>query len=245
MNKKIKIIFIFLICIQYIYAQDTETPNVQDIQVTNQGIQITKMEAEFLFNADYNRTFDFVGGISAAGRIEFNNRLDVKEGIYVGWTEDVTIIKFFNNSSYRILANWPLEVKFAWVYNGFPEYETHSHAIAPSVSWNARYYGVSVGFGLRFTSFFNEGPLLEFILPLGIYVNFINDEKICVGMSMANYTDFQLDSFIAFALAVKASIRINEHFSIINELEFRQSGADGLTAAFHGIVWKGGAKLTW
>jgi len=233
-----KMFLIFLISIHNIHAQDTETSNIH-------GIAITNMEIECFLNADFNRTFYFVGGISAADKIEFNNRFAIKEGISLSWTENVTNIKLFNNTAYRILADWPIEVKLAWVYNGLPEYETHSHAITPSVSWNAKYYGINIGFGARFTSFFDERPQLEFLLPIGIYVNFKNNEKICVGMSLANYNDFQADSFIAFALAAKTSVNINEHLSIINELEYKHSGADGLTATFHGIVWKGGVKLTW
>jgi len=230
MNKKIRIIFIFLVFIQNIHALD---------------IEITNMEAETFLSSDFNRTFLFVGGISAAGKIEFNDRLAVKEGISIGLGQNVTSIKLFTNAAYRIPVAWPLEAKLAWVYNGLPEFDVHSHAIAPVVSWNAKYYGISVGFGCRFTSFFGERALPELILPLGVYVNFINNEKLLVGMSLANFNDFQMDSFIAFALAVKASLRVNGHLSIINELEFRQSGVDGLTATFHGIVWKGGAKLTW
>jgi len=252
MNRKIKMIFILLICIQNIHAQGHEITNTQDTETSNTlGIEITNMEAEYFMNADFNRTFSFIGGISAAGKIEFNNRLTIKEGVYLGWTQDIKSIKLFSNAAYRILADlpltadWPLEFKFAWVYNGLPEYETHSHAIAPIISWNGKYFGLSVGYGARFTSFFGEGSLIEQMLPMGIYVNFINNEKLCVGMSLANYTDFQIDSFIAFALAAKASVSINKHLSIINELEFRQSGADGLTNAFHGVVWKEGVKLTW
>jgi hypothetical protein len=151
----------------------------------------------------------------------------------------------FTNVAYNILPVWPLEAKLAWVYKGLPEFDVHSHAIALVVSWNAKYFGVSVGFGCRFTSFFGERAQSELLLPVGVYVNFIDNEKLYVGMSLANFNDFQVDSFIAFALAVKASIRINGHLSFINELEFRQSGIDGLSATFHGIVWKGGAKLTW
>jgi hypothetical protein len=230
MNKKIRIIFILFVCIQNIHALD---------------IEITNMEAETFLNSDFNRTFLFVGGISAAGKIEFNDRLAVKEGLSLGLGQDVTIIKLFTNAAYRIPIAWPIEAKLAWVYNGLPEFDVHSHAIAPIVSWNTKYYGASVGFGCRFTSFFGERALPELILPLGVYVNFINNEKILVGMSLANFNDFQADSFIAFALAAKASLRLNRHLAVINELEFRQSGVDGLTATFHGIVWKGGAKLTW
>jgi len=222
--------FILLICIPNIHAQD---------------IEITNMEAEILLNSDFNRTFLFVGGISATGKIEFNDRLAVKEGFSVGLGHNVTDIKVFTNAAYRILADWPLEAKLAWIYNGLPEFDVHSHGIAPIVSWNAKYYGASVGLGFWFTSFFGEPALFELLLPVRIYVNFIDNEKICVGMSLANFSDFQQDSFIAFALAAKASLRVNGRLSIVNELEFRQRGVAGLTAAFHGIVWKGGAKFTW
>jgi len=255
MNKKLTMIIIFLICIQGIHAQDAEIMNVQDNDNSNThdteilndyGIKITNMEVEYLIISDFNRTYNFVGGFSATGKIEFNNRVAVKEGIYLNyWPEDVNMIKIFTNATYRILANLPLDVKLAWAYNGLPDYETHSHAVAPIISWNDKFFGISAGYGFRFTSFFSERPLIEHMLPMGIYVNFINNKKICVGMSLANYTDFQIDSFIEFALAAKVSLRIDNHLTLINELEFRQSGIDGLTAAVHGVVWKGGAKLSW
>jgi hypothetical protein len=230
MNIRIKIFLIFLLCIQNVHALDTE---------------ITNKEVESFLNADFNRTFNFVGGISAAGKMELNERLAFKGGVFLGWTENVTDIKVFTNAAFRILADWPLEAKLAWAYNGLPEYETHSHVIAPIVSWKAKYWGISAGFGFRFTSFFGEDALLEFLVPLGLYVNFINNEKIRLGMSLANFNDFRADSFIAFALGVNVDVNINEHWSIINELEYRQSGVDGLTATFHGIVWKGGARFSW
>jgi hypothetical protein len=232
MSIKIKIIFIFFICIclQNIHALDVE---------------ITDKETEILLNADFNRTFNFVGGISGAGKIELNDRLAFKGGVFIGWTENVTNIKFFTNAAFQILADQPLEAKLAWVYNGLPEYEAHSHAIAPVVSWNDKYWGISAGFGFRFTSFFGEPALLEYILPLGVYVNFINNEKICAGVSLANFNDFRAGSFITFALTANVSVKINEQWSIVNELEYRHSGGDGLTATFHGITWRGGAKFTW
>jgi hypothetical protein len=251
MNKKTKIAFIFLICILCfgnVNAQDIENENVQNVKASNvRDIEITKMETEYFLSADFNRTNPFAAGMAVSGKMEFNDRLAIKEGFFLGSTNlvDYNYIKLFSSAAYRILADFPLYVKLAWVYYGLPDYETHSHAAAPIISWNEKYYGISVGYGFRFTSFFGEGPLIEHMWPVGVYVNFINNKKLCVGMSLANYTDFQIDSFIEFALAAKASIMLNDHLSFFNELEFRQSGADGLTNIVHGVVWKGGAKLTW
>jgi hypothetical protein len=230
MNKKIRMILIFLICLQNIHALD---------------IEITDKEVEGCLNAEFNRTLFFIGGFSEAGKIKFNDRLAIRGGLSLGWAEYLTDVKLFTNATFRILADWPLEAKLAWVYNGLPEFEAHTHSIVPLVSWNAKYAGISAGFGFRFTSFHGEPTLFEFLLPLKIYANFINNEKICAGMSFANFNDFRADSFIAFALGANAAVKINDHWTIVNELEYKHSGADGLTSTFHGIAWKGGAKFTW
>jgi len=260
MKLKLIIFIAFLICFQNIYAQEEVgrsdyTPTNDDTKAddktsndnknNSKGIKITNFDIEYFTNADFNRTYQFVGSSSLAFKLTFNDKVAVKEGISFSWTDNVKETNLFTNAGYRILTKFPLEAKLAWVYNGLPDYDTHVHSLAPLVSWNAKYYGISVGYGFRFTSFFGEGVLVEHLLPLGIYVNFINNENICVGMSLANFDDYRIDSFIAFALAAKVSIFLGKGFSITNELEFRQSGVDGLSATFHGIVWKGGIKLSW
>jgi hypothetical protein len=230
MKIKLILIFIFLICLQNIYAIDVE---------------ITGKEVEGFLNADFNRTLNFIGGISAAGGIELNNRLAFKGGVSLGWAEEVTNIKLFTNAAFRITEDRPLEAKLVWDYDGLPEYEAHAHSIVPVISWNGRIVGISAGLGLRFTSFFGESPLFELLLPMKIYANFINNEKICIGLSFANFNDFSAGSFISLALAAYASFKVSEHWTIISELEYKHSGADGLTSTFHGIVWKGGARFTW
>ena len=208
-------------------------------------VEITNKEFEGSLNAEYNRTLYFIGGFSETGRFVFNERLAVKGGISLGWANDLTAVKLFTHATFRILADWPLEAKLAWAYNGMPEAEAHSHAIAPIVSWNAKYWGISAGFGVRFTSFYGEPALFELLAPVKVYGNFINNDKICVGMSLSNFNDFHMDSFIAFALGANVTVKLNEMWSIVNELEYTQSGADGLTSDFHGIAWKGGVKCAW
>lgn len=230
MNRKIIMIFIFLICLGNLRALD---------------IAITDKEIEGCMNAEFNRTLFFIGGLSETVRIEFNDRLAVKGGGSLGWARDITDIKLFANAAYRPLANLPLEVKFAWVYDDMPEFEVYSNAIAPFISWNAKYVGISVGIGFRLTSFFGERNLFELLLPIKVYANFINNEKICFGMSFANFNDFRMDSFISFVLGLNVSFRIDELLAIVSELEYKHSGADGLTSAFYGIAWKGGVKFKW
>jgi hypothetical protein len=138
-----------------------------------------------------------------------------------------------------------LGLGLSWIYNGLPEYDAHSHTVLPSLSWNAKYWGITIGPGFRFSSFFSESPIFETTLSVGIYANFVNNEKLRIGVSLANFNDFQANNFALYSLCFNSAVRITPHWSLLNELELKQSGGDGLTAAFYGIAMRGGARFKW
>ena len=224
------IMLVFLISIQEIHALDVE---------------ITGKEVEAHLKGEYNRNYYFYGDISAIGAVEMNNRLAVKSGFSIGWAEGITDIKAFSGARFGLLEKQPLGLGFLWIYNGLPEYEAHSHTLLPVISWNAKYWGITIGPGFRFTSFFNEAAIFEPTLSISVYANFINNEKLRIGVSLANFNDFQAHNFGFYSLCFNSAVRINRAWSILNELELKQSGGDGLTTTFYGIALRGGAKFTW
>jgi hypothetical protein len=224
------IILAFLVCVQEIHALDLE---------------ITGKEVEAQLKGEYNRGYYFYGEISAIGAVELNDRLKFKTGVSLGWAEDITDIRAFTNASYALPVKWPFGLGFSWIYNGLPEYEAHSHTLLPVISLNAKYGGISIGPGFRFTSLFKEAAIFESTLSIGVYANFVNNEKLRIGVSLANFNDFQANNFALYSLCFNSAVRINRCLSILNELELKQSGGDGLTAAFYGIALRGGARFTW
>jgi hypothetical protein len=224
------IILVFFIYAQKIHALD---------------IELTGKEVEAHLRGEYNRNYYFSGDISAIGAVELNNRLEFGTGVSLGWAEGITDLKIFTNASFRLLKKWPLGIGFSWIYNGLPEYEVHSHTLLPVVFFNAKYGGISFGPGFRFTSFFNELTIFQPTLSISIYVNFINNEKALIGLNLANYNDFQANNFALYMLCVNSAIHLNRGWSLLNKLELKQSGGDGLSATFYGAALRTGARFKW
>jgi len=224
------IILVFFSCAWEIHALD---------------VKITGKQVEALLMGEYNRNYYFFGDISAVGAVEFNSRLKLRTGVSIGWAEGITDIKVFSNGSFGLLAKWPLGAGFSWIYNGLPEYKAHSHTLLPFVFYNARYAGITIGPGFRFTSFFNGPAIYEPTLSISVYVNFINNEKLRLGVSLANFSDSQANNFALYTLCFNSAVHINRQWSLLNELDLKQSGGDGLSAAFFGVALRAGARFTW
>jgi hypothetical protein len=224
------IMLVFFIFIRKIYALD---------------IEITGKEAEAHLMWEYNRSYNFYGDISAIGAIELNNRLKFKTGISVGGAEGVTDIRIFTNTRFGLPVKWPFGLGLIWIYNGLPEYEAHSHTLLPCFSFNARYAGIAIGPSFRFTNFYEEPAIFESTLSISVYANFINNNKLRIGVILANFNDFQIHNFALYSLSVYSTVQINRRWSVLNELELKQSGGDGISAAFYGVAMRTGAKFAW
>jgi len=227
---RIFLAIVFFICVRELHALD---------------IAITDNEAEAHIKGEYNRNYYFSGDIQTIGAVELNHRLKLRTGISIGWARDITDIKLFSGARCRLFEKWPLEAVLSWIYNGLPEYEAHSHTALPCLFWNARYAGVTIGPGFRFTSFFNEPAILETTLAISVYANLVNNEKLRISVSLANFNDFQANNFGFLSLRVNSEARISSCWSLLNELELKQSGGDGLTGAFYGVAMRVGTGFKW
>ncbi len=221
---------VFLICVREIYALD---------------IELTGKEVEAHLGGEFNRSYDFFGDISAIGAVELNHWMEIKAGVSVGWAEGITDIKIFTNARFNLLKNRPFGVGFSWMYNGLPEYETHSHTLLPLIYYNAKYWGIIIGTGFSFTSYFHESAIFNPTLSISVYANFINNEKLRIGVSFGNYNDFQVSSHSLYSLCFNSAVRINRNWSVLNEFEIKQNGFAGFTTTFYGIALRGGARFTW
>ena len=209
------------------------------------NINLTGKEAGFDFRAEYNRSLFHSIDCAVLGAVEFNELYAFKGGISLGGTGDSFDIKTFTQGRIGPLFNIPLYFSLAYIYNGLPAYETHMHTLLPAASLNGRRAGITIGPGLRFTRFFGESALFESMLSFSAYVNFINNEKLRLGLSWANFSDFFAGTMGSYSLRVNSVIALNEHWSLINDLELLQSGSVGLAANFYGIAYRGGVRFSW
>ena len=208
-------------------------------------MDITGKEAGVFFTGEYNRIFYWYGDVSAIGAVELNNKITFKSGFLYGKTQYDTDIKVFTGARYDPWANLPLNFSLSYIYNGLPDYDVNSHTILPVISYNAKWVGIGIGTSFRFTSFFGEPVVFESVFSFSGYVNFVNNEKLCIGISFANFSDFNAGNMGSYSLGLNSEIYIDRQWSVINEFELMQSGSNGLSATFYGISWRGGMKFTW
>ena len=232
MNKPVVFIFISLLCLQSLYAADT---------------QITGKELAADFRAEYNRALNFCGDVSASGSIELNGHYGFKSGLALGWVGDDFEIRIFSSAKVTSLPLIPLDLHLLYNYYGLPdpEYNAHTHSILPYISFNGKWAGIAVGANLRFTRFFHEQSEFESILSFSGYVNFINNKTFRLGMRIANFDDFYVRNLGSYFLNINSIICVTERWSVVNELELYQTGSVGLSSVFYGIAYRGGVRFTW
>jgi hypothetical protein len=213
--------------------------------------EITNKYVEACLKNEYSRGFNYYGELSSAAGLELNSRYSFSGGISFGIAHDFTSLNTFAGAEFspfalsRLQAVKPLNFSLAYIYNGLPGYDVHTHSIQPVVSYKTRQAGASIGPCFRFTSLLGGSVLYEAIFSFSIYFNFINNENLLIGISVSNFDNFNARNTAAYSLNLNSAVRLNDRLMLINKLEFMQSGADGLTANFYGIAWRGGVKFTW
>jgi len=242
----IKILIITLILLfplQNIFAQQ---PLQEQTEIDEEGSSIiTAKEVEAYIRGEYNRSFTYYGDISVIGSIELINQIKFRGGISLGKASGYTDINTFINTEYSPFSSVPVSFSLSYRYNGITEYQNHIHTILPIVSYNARRAGISVGPSFRFTSFFNNDLQFESILSFYGYINFVSNDSFTVGAGFGTFNDFNAKNLGAYSFSVFALMRLDNNWSIYNEVELMQSGGDGLSTAFYGFSWRGGARYSW
>jgi len=206
---------------------------------------ITGKNVELFLRGEYDRAYGSNGEISGTGTVELFSLLTIQGGIAVGIASDTADIKTSVSFRYAPFMKFPLHFSTAYIYNGLPGYEAHSHTIIPVISFNGRRAGVAAGLGFRFTSYFGEAPIFESIFSFSGYFNFINNEKLCIGINVANYNNFVIRNMGAYSSSLYGMVCIRERWMVIGILEFLQSGGTGLSTNFYGISFQGGVRFTW
>ena len=226
---------------------DIEIADVEtiDIDIETVGVEITGKELAAYVTPEFNRAFLFCWDIAAVGALTLNDRYTVKSGLALGTAGTAFDIKIFAGGEAAPFAKVPVSFGLNYQYNGLPGFENHSHSIVLLAAYKAKWAGISLGHSFHFTSFFGEAAIFEPIIVCSVYVFFINNESLRLGLRAANYDDFATGNLAAYFLSLDSVVRLNEKISLINEIEIHQSGSIGLASNFYGIVYRGGAVFSW
>ncbi|MCL2411566.1 MAG: hypothetical protein FWC97_07990 [Treponema sp.] len=209
------------------------------------SLEITGKEIQVFFKGEHTRSTHFLSSVSAIGAIELENRYGFRSGVEIERSIIDTNINYFINAAYSPFLHLPLSFSASYLYNGLLEYHVHAHSILPFVSWNNPRIGLSLGVNFRFTRFFGESAVYESILSFFGYWNFIYNEILVLGIACGNFSDFHGKNMGAFSYQLNARLKLNNNWQVINHIELMQSGVDGLSATFFGMLFRLGVQYTW
>ncbi|MCL2762497.1 MAG: hypothetical protein FWD36_04725 [Treponema sp.] len=231
-------VFLFFLCLSGISAESPESSS---------AVQLTKKELGFAVRGEYNRTFASGGDFALFGALELNERYTFKAGFALGNIDNDAEIKAFSSGHISPFSKVPLCFNFSYMYYSLPEpiYDYHAHSLLPYLSLDGHWAGLAVGYNFRFITFFDEPPMYEPALAFLGYVNFLHNEKLRVGLSCANFSEFYMGNMGAYSFKLSSDIHVTGRWTILFELELLQSGGDGLTSTFYGIAYRGGVRFAW
>ena len=209
--------------------------------------EITAKELECSAGLEYNRSLSWSGNIYTLGTIGLNNRYACKGGLGIGGIDKSFELKVFGSGKAALLPKFPLFFNLAYLYHGLPgqAFDVHIHSVLPFISLDGQRAGIAVGNNFRFTRFLGEITIFEPILSFLGYVNFINREKIRIGLGCGNFGDFHTRNLGSLSLKADSVVRLEKHWFLTGEIELLQSGLNGLTTTFYGIVFRGGVRYAW
>ena len=207
--------------------------------------RVTDKELGFDLRGEYNRGLLYSVDASLLGAAEINGMYSISGGLSFGAAGGSFDIKSFLRADLSPFKPSFLSAGFAWIYNGLPGFETHTHTLLPHFSLNTKWAGIIIGYGIRYNEFFGELSLVETFLSFSIYANIVKNEKLHLQIVWANFDDFYAWNFGAYSLGVKGNITFNENWTMVNELTVLQSGSVALSSNFYGIVYRGGVRFSW
>ena len=208
-------------------------------------LHITSIGLGFNFRGEYNRGLGFSHDYSVMGNMELNDIFTAGAGFSLGGAGNEFNLKAFTSGHYAPFTNLPLKFNVAYILNAIPEYEMNSHSIFPWLSWDWRQAGIALGVSFRFTNFFGSAPVFEPVLSLSGYYNFWNGENFTAGLRVANFNEFYTGNFGSLSIGLNGRYTLNERCTLTGALELIQSGIDGLSTTFYGVVFTGGVRFLW
>jgi hypothetical protein len=206
---------------------------------------ITEKELGGEFRARYDRVFFNYFDVAIHGSLEFKNRLALNSGIALEFLEETPNLNIFTNGEIALPLPVPLSAALTYVYNRMPDYQTTVHSVVPALSLNGRRAGISLGFPLRFTSFYSEPAVFESIFSFLVYVNFYYSDTAKFGMRWANFDDYLFGNIGAYSLTAYYFCTFSTGVSLIHELTLYQAGSIGFAANIYGLSYRGGIKFQW
>jgi hypothetical protein len=221
------------------------------------ALDVQEIHAGFTLKPEFHRSLGFCQEFALTGEFLIGDSYGVRGGLALGNTGEKFDVDMFLGASYLLPLPVKLWVRFLYMFNTIPAYTYSVNTLFPSLSFQGKWGGAELGFAFHFT-IFDGDAIYEPVLGGRFFLNFPFIKKVKLAAGLGNFSAFNLGSLGAYFLFLESRICLNDPrspgnpekrwvplVSLINNLEFYQTGSIGLTAAFQGFAWQGGVRLSW
>jgi hypothetical protein len=222
---------------------------------------IDEIHADFTIKPEYHRSFGFCQEFAGAGELVIRNSYALQGGIALGQTGREFDFDMFLGGSYLLPLPVSLRIRLLYIYNTIPAYTYRTNTLLPFLSFQGKWGGADLGTILRFTVFDSDFPaIFEPILGARFFFIFPAMGRLKLTVGLGNFSVFNAGNLGAYYLFLESGIDVNglrlikglkekldkaPLVSLINNLEFYQTGSIALASAFQGFAWRGGFRLSW
>jgi hypothetical protein len=220
------------------------------------------IRAEFTFKPEYHRSFDYCQQFATVAEALIQDSYTIRGGLALGQTGTEFDVGIFLGAAYRFPLSVDLRFHLSYLYNAIPGYRYRTNTLFPFLSYLGKWWGLDLGPSLRFTSFGTGPSIFEPIVNFRVFVHILNKDMVKLLAGVGNFSAFSTGNLGAYYSFLENRIDLKEgtlscglsalsfrgqvpRLSLINRLEFYQTGSIGLTSAFQGFAWQGGVRLSW
>jgi hypothetical protein len=225
------------------------------------ALDFSGIHADLTFKPEFHRSFGFCQEFAAAGESLIRDSYGFQGGIAFGSTGREFDLGIFLGGSYLLPlpVKVKLQIRFLYVYDTIPAYTYKSNTLFPFLSLRGKWGGADLGPAFRFTIFDSDYPVIfEPVLEGRFFLSFPFWEHVNLAAGFGNFSLFNMGNMGAYFLFLESRVdmdglrpfkglreRGGPQVSLINNLEFYQTGSIGLTAAFQGFSWQTGFRFSW
>jgi hypothetical protein len=225
------------------------------------ALEFSEIRTELTFKPEFHRSLGFCDDFAAAGELVIQDSYALQGGIALGQTGKNFDLDIFVGGSYLLPLPASLKIRLLYIYNTIPAYIYHTNTLFPLLSFQGKWGGADLGTILRFTTFDPGAPaIFEPVLGVRLFIGFPSLGPLKLTTGIGNFSVFNTGNLGAYFLFLESNIDMNglrlvkslrekwdraPLISLINNLEFYQTGSIALTSAFQGFAWQGGVRLSW
>jgi hypothetical protein len=216
--------------------------------VRGQALSLSGIKAGVGTVQNYNRGFYYFWDLTGFFSAEFNGNLRLDCAAALGQRGEIWGLTAAAGLEYGLpffRPFVPLYLRARYLYDGLPAWETDTQSLIPSAALEWKWFGLSLGYTLRWTLFAGEAALFEPVLAYGVYGKLYAAEDSSISLRVSNFGDFYADNLGSVHLVLDNRFQITPGIQVKCDFDLVLSGNVKRIVSVYGVSFSEGIIFRW